>query len=282
LEPLSIPGEKSAKTATLPRGWEARINALERLKPPCANCPRIAVFDLDNTLLIHDVGDAVFALLRRRSLEGNLPETADPMPFSWAQYVHLRESGQPREAYCRVVAAMAGLSAATVAAITREVMNWPTDELEAEGVRVPVPRPDPVMLHLVQRLQQSNFDVFVISASNHITVRTVSSEFLGIRPDHAWGIRSITTTGQQGKKVFSVKLASPVPYGKGKVDLFRLKLKNCIPLVSGGDSISDIPLLNLTFRTGVVFWAGEPDLLNQTPSPFRYPANVFYHRSMRS
>lgn len=274
-------GAKSKKPAVLPLEWEERINALEQLNLPGADCPRIAVFDLDNTLLIHDAGEAVFALLRRRSLEGGLAENPDPLPLSWTRYIQLLESGQRREAYCRVVAAMAGLTAATISGITREVMNWPADELEVEGARVPVPRPDPLMLSLLRRLKQSNFELFVISASNHVTVHTVATEFLGIRHDHAWGIRSFTKIGNQDEPVFTTELSPPVPYGKGKVDLFQQKWKDCLPLVSGGDSISDIPLLNLTPREGAVFWAGEPDLLNRRPSPFRYPANVLVHRPAR-
>ncbi|MBN1196351.1 MAG: haloacid dehalogenase-like hydrolase [Candidatus Aminicenantes bacterium] len=272
---------KSKKSAVFPREWEERIKTVEQLNPTRADCRRIAVFDLDNTLLIHDVGEAVFALLRSRSLEGGLADIHDPLPLSWTRYVQLRESGQRREAYCRVVTAMAGLTAETISGITREVMNWPIDKLEVEGAHVPVPRPDPVMLALLRRLKQANFELFVISASNHVTVRTISTEFLGIRPDHAWGIRSLATIENRDKPVFTTELSSPIPYGKGKVELFQQKLKDCLPLVSGGDSISDIPLLNLTPREGAVFWAGNPGLLNRRPSPFRYPANVLVHGPVR-
>jgi len=261
----------------LPRDWEESLQLIDNLPARSSDPPRTAVFDLDNTLLIHDVGDAVFTLLRRRSLEGGLPGISCPLPLSGAQYQRMRKSERRREAYCLAVTAMAGLEPATVVAATREVMNWPGKWLEADGVRVPVPRADPLMLRLLDRLRSMKFAIYVISASNHFSVRTTVSEYLGLPPQRAWGILPIAVTGENGSPVLTDKLVDPVPYGHGKPELFHRELGDRPILVGAGDSISDIPILNLTSPKGLVIWAGPPDIPNRLPCPFRHPGNVRLH-----
>ncbi|GEM_PF-1671785 len=279
---MSMESAGSGPAASSPeKAWINRIHHLlnsTRLHED--SC--IAVFDLDNTLLIHDIGDAVFTLLRRRSLSGELPGISSPLPFSWPQYRQLLESGQRKEAYCRVVQAMAGLPLDYVAQATRDIMNGTERELEADNVQVPVPRPDPVMQTLKHYLEENGFEIFLISASNQVTVRTLAAEFLDIAADHCWGILPVIGVGPDGKEIFTPDLTLPIPYAQGKVELYQRELKDRAPLVSAGDSLSDIPLLNLTAREGIVIWAGEPSLLNRRPSPFRYPGNVLIHQPDRT
>lgn len=267
-------GKSSNSLQTLPGDWEERLAALESTREPS---PRIAVFDLDNTLLIHDLGEAVFTRLRGLSLEGAIPGITEPLPLSWPQYIHMRESGDRREAYCRCVTAMAGLKASFIRQTTREVMNRPGEWLEADGVRIPVPRIDPLMKSLLQRLDRRGFDLFIISASNHISVRTVAAEFFGISPQRAWGIRALTRVDETGAEILTPELSEPVPYGTGKPRLYARELGDTPPLVSAGDSLADIPLLNLTAPGGLVIWAGDPETLRHDPSRFSDPSMVFPH-----
>jgi len=45
----------------------------------------------------------------------------------------------------------------------------------------------------------------------------------------------------------------------GKVDAYREFIGTEPPLITGGDSTSDIPMLNLTHPRGLVIWVGESE-----------------------
>ena len=237
---------------------------------------RIAVFDLDNTLLIHDVGNAVFADLRARSLFGKLRECNAPLPLSWKAYTHLIDSGRSEEAYRRVVQAMAGLEPTTIRSATRRVMSGNGSTIEVEGFSVPTPRPDPRMTALLRSLEKMNFRIYIISASNQISVRTVAAEYFNLNPEHAWGITTTIRPDPRGRPTLTTEIMEPFPYGPGKTELFHLHLGNRYPLISAGDSESDIPLLNLTPDEGMIFWCGDTEVLKRRPSSFRNPGIVTF------
>jgi phosphoserine phosphatase len=203
---------------------------------------KIAVFDLDGTLLAGDIGDVVFASLL---LDGHR------LGLTWSQYKSLLYTHKS-QAYRGVVQAMAGLDAETVLHATAEVMRSGKRHLTIQSDHVPVPRPRPAVAELVSFLHDRQYQVYVISASNHISVRLISREWFGIPETHSFGIQ----TRIHGGKLTS-DLLEPVPIGAGKVSLFRLIAGNSIPLIMATDSRIDLPLVNYTHPLGVSFWIGD-------------------------
>lgn len=215
----------------------------ERLsRTPNPPTERIAAFDLDGTLLMGDIGDAVFAYL---TVENH------HLALSWGEYQRLLRSHKSK-AYRAVVEAMAGLQVEAVVRATSAVMNLGLEYLHVHSDLVRIPRPRTLLSEFVALLQDLRYQVFVISASNHISVQHVSQQWFNIHPSHTFGIRS---TLQEGR--IMPQLIEPVPIGPGKAELFKHVAGSALPLITGTDSRLDLPLLQLTHPQGLSLWVGE-------------------------
>ena len=67
-----------------------------------------AVFDLDNTLLIGDIGDALFARLKEAEKKESVKIDGTEINFSWSEYRNLIKTGNGEKAYRDVVKSMSG------------------------------------------------------------------------------------------------------------------------------------------------------------------------------
>ncbi|MCX6135731.1 MAG: haloacid dehalogenase-like hydrolase [Ignavibacteriales bacterium] len=223
---------------------------------------RVAVFDLDGTLLIGDIGDAVFAYL---ILEGHR------LTLSWGEYQHLLRTHKSK-AYRTVVEAMAGLEPDTIVRATSAVMNAAKEYLTLGSDRVRKPKPRPLLSQFVSLLHQLQYQVFVISASNHVSVQHVSQAWFNVPPSHAFGIQSRTFEGR-----LTAELLSPVPIGPGKAELFRLAAGSAVPLITGTDSALDIPLLRITHPMGFTVWLGDnPSDYNAAMATVKGGQKIFF------
>jgi phosphoserine phosphatase len=127
---------------------------------PC----RVAVFDLDGTLLDGYIGEAVFA---------HLIASGHPLRLSWQEYQRQLFTHRSKS-YRSIVQAMAGLDVETVIQATRAVMEWRKDYLTIQSGSVRKPTPRPPLAQLVSFLQDRQYIVYILSASNHISVQYVA------------------------------------------------------------------------------------------------------------
>ncbi|HLP16576.1 MAG TPA: HAD family hydrolase, partial [Bacteroidota bacterium] len=226
--------------------FAALARALDRMEDRLLHLgtsgPKTAVFDLDNTLLLGDIGDAVFVRL--------LLEHHD-IDFSWAQYHELRRIDQP-SAFQHVVSAMQGLLRETIEKATLSMLAPHATDLRIDGDLIPVPRPHPVMRAFIRLLHWRGYRTLVVSASNQISVRIVARECFGIPETDAFGITPVCTPDGQ----LTGRLHLPLPVGNGKVDVIRNVLGTTAPLIAAGDSVLDLPMLRLCHSNGLVIWAG--------------------------
>lgn len=223
------------------------LAALERLSP---SEPKIAAFDMDDTLLVGDIGDAVFAQLIS---EGKLA------PLDWDEYQALLASDY-LEGCKYPVRAMAGLTVEQVIQTTRRVLELDEPFVLVPGAQtqVPLPRPNETMLSLVRRLQAGGYDVYVITATNVWSARWVVAEVFGIPEENVLGIEAKLVKNDENDEL-TAELQEPVTVGEGKV----LALKDCIgeqrPLIAAGNSASDYALLRYVRDGGLVIWVGNDD-----------------------
>jgi phosphoserine phosphatase len=203
---------------------------------------RVAVFDLDGTLLFGDIGDAVFAHL---ILQGH------SLTLSWREYQRLLHSHKSK-AYRSVVEAMAGLEPQTVVQATSAIMELREDYLVIEKDLVKRPRPRPLLSQFVSLLHDYHYQVFVISASNHISVQQVAQGWFNIPSSRAFGIQGRIFEGR-----ITSELIHPVPIGPGKAEVFKLAAGSAAPLITCTDSALDLPLLRLTHSSGFSLWVGD-------------------------
>ncbi|MGA9408267.1 MAG: HAD family hydrolase [Bacteroidota bacterium] len=227
----------------IPIHLKYQIEALEgRLKALNQERTKIALFDLDNTLLVGDIGEAVFACL--------LADGA-PLKCTWEEYQSFLRC-DVTAAYRLLVESMAGLAVREVEEATVKVMKQPAPLIEAGTARVAVPKPHPGMKKLVLLLQKLRYKIYVISASNQISVRIAAEEFFGIPPECSFGIES-----KIANKFVSATLVKPFPISAGKVDVYHKYVGILRPLVTATDSLVDAPMLGLTDPIGLSLWVGK-------------------------
>jgi HAD superfamily phosphoserine phosphatase-like hydrolase len=203
-----------------------------------------AVFDLDNTLLMGDIGDALFAHMLNRGYN---------LDFSWSQYQQLQREN-PAAAFTRVITSMKQFHYLTIEETTLSAMAPHAVEIMIDDCIVPVPRPHPVMQEFIRLLRRRGYRTLIVSASNQFSVRVVAREFFDIPECDAYGIEP--DCDESG--LLTGKLIDPVPIHHGKVATVRKILGNTPPLITAGDSMLDLPMLRLCHERGLVIWAGSP------------------------
>lgn len=249
----------------------------QRLKDEDSN--KIALFDLDNTLLVGDCGDAVFAQLKINERKKPLTIDHNLIPFTWTEYQDTLKTKGKVEAYSRVVKCMAGLPLETLLEAGRQVMHSTLDYLQLEGVQVPVPFPHPVMQSLLAYLKSLDYNIYIISATNQYTVRAVAKEFFGIPGSNVFGIIPTVEVDPKYGKILGNDIDGPVTVVEGKVDVYQEYIGTTAPLISGGDSSTDIPMLNLTDPHGLIIWVAEEEKqFAAIKANFLQPGNLHFFK----
>ena len=223
---------------------------------------KIAVFDLDDTLIDGDIGDAVFARLKLDETHRLLTLQQERLALEWREYRILIETGKKQEAYRRVVTCMAGMPLKTLVECTRSLIRTTPGHIKIEGETVPVPAVKPDMVELLKLLKKLKYRIMVISASNHFSVRIAAGELLKLPRSRTFGIRPKISflrpdPANRRMAVLTGTLHEPVPWSRGKAELYTRLTRGIPPLISGGDSHSDLFLLNLTHPLGLAIWAGR-------------------------
>jgi phosphoserine phosphatase len=203
-----------------------------------------AAFDLDNTLLNGDIGEAVFAkLVKLKLVKG----------FNWKDYLILLNKDR-ETAYMKVIDVMKGIELKKRKEITNEIIESDENFIELEGEQIPIPKPNLIMQSLILLLKTKGIDVFVVTASNQISAELICWKFFGISSSNVLGSKFEI---DKSKKI--IECSKKIPYGDGKVKALKIKFNKERPLVTGGDGIWDKYLLDYTTINGMRFWLGKDE-----------------------
>lgn len=248
----------------IPNDLHQRIEQVEnwynnRLEPGFNR--KIALFDLDNTLLVGDCGEAVFAQLKIDEQDKNKPLTIHKkmIPFTWAGYRETLKTKGKVAAYSKIITCMSGLPLETLLGTSQRVMQSDRKYLELEGVKIPVPYPYPPMQALLVRLRSLGYEIYIISASNQYTVRYVAKEYFGIPGSNVFGMLPKVVNDPQYGEIIGDDIDGPATVVEGKVEAYKKNIGSIPPIISGGDSTTDIMMLNLTDPNGLIIWVGEDE-----------------------
>lgn len=243
-EKPSLSSQWAARRAIIPNDLMLEVQRIEQLLLRNSHDPtrKIAAFDLDNTLLVGDIGEAVFAQLIADGYD---------LPMSWSDYRKLIVTNRG-EAYEIIVKTMCGLSVGTVVKATHKVLFSASGDIQVPGGFVATPYAHPVMHAFVQYLRRLKYDVYVLTASNEISARIATSQLFGIPESNVFGIRS-----KIDHDLLTDQLISPPPIEDGKVQVYHRYIGSAAPFITAGDSSLDIPLLRLTDPRGLSIWVGE-------------------------
>ncbi len=238
---------------------EVPIELSKKIRGLSCTGTKRAVFDLDNTILNGDIGDALFCRLKNLESRDKVRVDGKVIGFSWNDYTRMISEGDKENAYRRITACMEYIPPSLIADLTRELMNSDFRYIEHSEEQIPIPHIDPGMRSLIDLLKKENFDIYVISASNSISVKVIAGEYLELDHDHAFGIETEIQKDGDGGELLTGLLKEPAPVNVGKAELYRLFISEDMPLITAGDSELDLPMLDLIEGGGIVLWRGEED-----------------------
>jgi len=207
---------------------------------------RTAVFDLDNTLLVGDIGNAVFAQLLSEDVS---------LSLTFSEYQRMVQQ-DPSAAYIEAVRTLNGLSLDDLIKATKRVLQSRHDTIRCEEMELPVPKANQIMLEVVQLLRQWEYTIFVISASNDVSAKVAASTLFNIPVNNIAGIKPKIVNG-----MITSEILSPIPVGDGKVAQYRLLNGDCMPMIVATDSDLDLPLLQMCDPDGLAILVGENESL---------------------
>jgi len=246
----------------LPVALQSRLAAL-----PSAASEKLALFDLDGTLVTNDVGEATWAalLVKYSKLTDSLHDrNISPMDpgSAFADYEKLRDSGPEgkRRAYAEIVERMGEvLTAKKVQRVTKRVLRAASGIAVSKTRTIPVPESIAPMVVVLEWLRLAGYRCVIVTSTNQWSAEVCAWHHFGIEPRDVIGIANKTKNGQLQKQ-----LETPVPIGEGKVDAVRSLGQ---PLVAAGNSENDVPMLATVPKGGLVIWVGsdrEPDVAAPT------------------
>lgn len=260
--------------ALIPENIRYQLLRLENLERSGEIGPadKIAAFDMDGTLIDGDIGEAAFFMLRSLGYE---------FEFSWTEYLELLEKGQHSDDYAKIVTTMKGLPIGTVENATLKMFEMHEKEItiteNGREYSFPLPVRSEVMNYIVTYLKISGFTVFVISASNFVSVRAIAKEWYGIPQENVLAVKTEIVVDDQYRDYFTDKIAGIMTYGEGKVDALRQRIGDMPPLIAAGDTEGDLPLLNLVHPSGSVILCGTaPEKIEALHSKLNRRENSAY------
>lgn len=238
---------------------------------------KIAAFDLDNTLLVGDCGEAVFTQLKIDEQKQPLTITGEMIPLTWEKYREILHTKGKVEAYSRMTDCMAGLPLKTLLEATHKAIHSDLAYLEFEGIQSPVPYPHPIMQALVTYLQSLGYTIYIISASNQYTVQYTAREFFGIPGSQAFGMVPTVKSDPRYGEVLDGGIEGPVTVEEGKVEVYRENIGSNPPLITAGDSKTDIMMLNLVDPHGLIIWVGDDEkMVEKIKQEINFPDLIYF------
>lgn len=216
----------------------------------------VGAFDLDNTLLDGDIGEATFAYLKANG------EFKD---FSYANYLKEIESGNSEQAYFDMASSMKGLTIEKLIHATHTVLNKRGQIIEFKEYDktfyAKAPSINRNLLNLILYLKANDFNINIISSSPDIVVKTVAQRLFGLNPENAIGVKN-----KIENDVLTDELLEPIPIANGKAKVYKSIFNNTSPIITGGDSKNDLALLKLTTPNGIIILRknGNLDILKNS------------------
>ena len=258
---------------------------------PNVDQKRVAVFDFDNTMVLGDLAFAAQRLQvenHRFGFDPAIPSAAFPAEIAalfaeWGaagtpaekeasqsriraavlgRYDRVRETEGPEAAMGYLASLLEGFTPDEARQLGREALQQETAQPvctravpNPSGPPVAYPsgmRIRPAMAAMVKRLQDADFDVWVVSASPEPLVQG-AAETYGIPATNVIGLRTV----EEGDRL-TAQVVAPLPWRQGKADAIQDRV-GVRPALAFGDSWSDYEMLTSADRA-VLMDRGTSDL----------------------
>ncbi len=196
-----------------------------------AGKPIFAVFDFDNTCITNDITEVTLAYLAANNLfrDKNLIniETENYSKAVLERYYQMPGEGKLKESYEFIAKILSGFSTSEIDSLVAEVLTFTGKNI----------KPREEVIELINFLKKNGVDVWVVSASPELLVRQAMKHF-NIEANLI-GVRNIIVDGK-----ITDELEKPLSIYEGKIDCIKKYIsQDKKPLISVGDSINDLPML---------------------------------------
>lgn len=229
----------------------------------------VAAFDFDNTLVRGDFGEAVMFSLIDKGLSEHLLQFSSYFENqSSAELVYSQRKKEPVQfhnfidteynshlnnrglsfAYRWTSFLFSGYSSGELH--NESIHVWNQNQTSPNGVK-----PYLEMLDLIQFLLESNWKVYIVTASPSICIQAISNHFQ-IQPENVIGMNLSESKGRLTQKIIE-----PYTYGEGKVEALSIAGQRAD--LAFGDSFNDYPLLQSARSKGILLDRGNLDLVQK-------------------
>ena len=190
---------------------------------------RIAVFNLDNTLLMGDIGEAVLAQLLADGFS---------LPLTWKEYQRLSKEN-PGSAYIEVVRSLGEATMEHIIQVSKRVLQSKQKFLVCDGEHVRLPKPNVLMQEIIRLLRERYYSVFIVSTSNDISAKIAGSVLFDVPINNIAGIK-----WKGLDDTLTSKVLEPISAGIEKVHQYRLMSGNLKPMIVATAGETDFPLFS--------------------------------------
>jgi len=213
--------------------------------------PLFAAFDFDNTMIDGDINDAVFAMMINADCK---------IAYSFDDYINDVEALGLKEAYIKMAAKFAGLSYKNLEYFTEKTLETKESTIsihcKLREYTVPIPKPNAFIMNLVSFLKQNGVIVCIVSATHSVIVKKAAELLFNIDKNYVFGM-DCEYEFIDNQIILTDRITEPYTCFEGKVDRLKSIFGSVKPILTAGDSFSDVPLLNYTAENGYALVLGS-------------------------
>jgi len=215
------------------------IDRLEKIEEThyLYDIPKKAFFDLDNTILVGDIGELIILGILNEKLK---------LEMSWQEYLNLLQTEGEKVAYRRIIEAKNGNSVYEIKQLVSNLLEN-NDPYDFNGFIKEKPKQNKFLKILLKELQIRNFDIYLVTAGSHFVAEAiVDLWFPEIPQKNIFGVKNKLIDN-----ILMSELEKPIPIREGKGDVLDLVLQGKEALITVGDSPNDLQMFNKTHQEGL-------------------------------
>ncbi len=200
-----------------------------------------AFFDLDNTLLVGDIGELIILAILKEKLK---------FEMNWNDYQNcIIQFGEPF-AYKEIIKAKKGNTIDDLKQLTKTILqdSNPYHYVESKfSIQKDKPKPNKELKSLIQELIYRNFNIFVVTAGSHFVAESIIELwFPEIPNENVYGVKNHIING-----LLTDELEHPYPINEGKGLILEQILNGQKALITVGDSPNDLYMFGQTHQKGL-------------------------------
>lgn len=217
-----------------------KLDKLEKVSSDFS-IPKNAFFDLDNTLLVGDIGELIILAMLKEKLN---------LEMNWSEYQNmLLIHGEPYS-YKEILRAKKGNTVEQLKELTKNILkdNDPYQFIEADfSILKDKPKPNKKLKQLINELIDRNYNLYVITAGSHFVAESVIELwFPEISNSNVFGVKNRIENG-----LLTNELEIPYPINEGKGEIVKQILNGNKALITVGDSPNDLFMFKETHDYGL-------------------------------